>query len=212
MLTINQDKELLKNFALKHEGINGFRYGYELYNTDSPVYPLMEVLPQGSSILKGVVSRKYLISISDLVNVDNSNEVQVLSDCELLCFDLPNYLRSVSNSGLLGTFKVDDSITLTDFTDKGKDVVSGQEFELTISSHIGSYSCNLPIESGNILDNNYIYVGGQTVSGNFLVEIKDQDGNVVQAFSTSGQYVITVLTGIQQVIGNTTTTITQNLI
>ena len=44
------------------------------------------------------------------------------------------------------------------------------------------------------------------------MEIKDQDGNVLQTFVTSGEYVVTVLSGIQQVIGNTSTTITQNII
>jgi hypothetical protein len=112
MLTINQEKELFKNFAIKHIAINECRYGYELYNAVAPLYNLLEVLPIGSSNINGTITRKYLISISDLVNKDSSNEVQVLSDCELLCFDLVNYLRSVSNSGLLGAFKVDESITL----------------------------------------------------------------------------------------------------
>ena len=50
------------------------------------------------------------------------------------------------------------------------------------------------------------------MSGNFTVEIKDQDGNVIRTFNTSGEYVVTVLSGIQQVIGNTNTTITQDII
>jgi len=161
MLTFNQDIELFNQFAIKHKGINDFRFGYELItgSNSSPLYPLMEVLPQGTTTNKGMIFRKYLIAISDLVNKDNSNENLVLSDCEQLCLDLPNYLRVVQNSGLLGAFKVNEDISLTDFTDRGTDTVAGYEFEITIGSMIGNSSCNLPINSGNILTNNYIYVG-----------------------------------------------------
>ena len=115
---------------------------------------------QGSSISKNVVTRKYLISISDLVNKDSSNENHVLSDCESYCYQLPAYLKQVRNSGVLGAFNLTEDITSTDFTDRGTDTVAGYEFEITLNSNIGAIGCDLPIEDGDILDNNYIYVGG----------------------------------------------------
>lgn len=215
MLTINQDIELFKNFALKHEGINSFYYGDE-WETDTTidiVYPLMNAILQGTKLENGMVTRNYLIILSDLVNVDKSNEFNVLSDLELVCFDLPNYLLSVSKSGYLGAFKVNENINLTDFSERNSDMVSGHFFDLSISSHIGNYSCNLPITGGNILDKNYIYVGGsQPQLGDFLVEIKDQDGNIIQSFSTSGQYIVTVLSGIKDTLTNNVTTILDNII
>ncbi len=214
MLTLNQDIELLKNFALKHEGINTFYFGDE-WQTDTSVeivYPLMNAILQGSKLENQMVTRNYLIILSDLVNVDKSNENAVLSDLELICLDLPHYLKQVSKSGLLGAFKVNENVNLTDFTERNSDMVAGHFFDLSISFHIGNYGCNLPIANGNILDSNYIYVGGNFTAGDFLVEIKDQNGNIIQTFNTSGEYVVTVLTGIQQVIGNTSTVITQNII
>jgi hypothetical protein len=213
MLTINQDKELFSQFAIKHKGINSFYFGDES-EADTNVeiiYPFFNVILQNSTLSKGIVTRNYLCIVSDLVNKDVSNIDHVISDTEQICFDLPNYLRAVSNSGLIGAFKVNDSVTLTDFTERNDDDVSGHFFDLTISSPQGANSCNLPIEAGNILTNNYIYVGG-TMANGFTVEIKDQNGNVIQTFNTSGEYVVTVLTGIQQVIGNTSTTITQDII
>jgi hypothetical protein len=213
MLTINQDKELFSQFAIKHKGVNSFYFGDES-EADTNVeiiYPFFNVILQNSTLSKGIVTRNYLCIVSDLVNKDVSNINHVISDTEQICFDLPNYLRAVSNSGLIGAFKVNDSVTLTDFTERNDDDVSGHFFDLTISSPQGTNSCNLPIEAGNILTNNYIYVGG-TMANGFVVEIKDQDGNVLQTFNTSGEYVVTVLTGIQQVIGNTSTTITQDII
>lgn len=161
-MTLNQDIELLKNFALKHKGIGTFYFGNES-ETDTSVkivYPLMNAMLEGSTINNGLVSRKYLIVMSDLVNKDVSNLNQVLSDTERLCWDLPFYLRQVSNSGLIGALKFEQNISLTDFTERNDDMVSGHYFDITISSSIANESCNLPIRDGDILDNIYIYVGG----------------------------------------------------
>ena len=210
MVTLNQDIEILKNFALKHKGINTFYFGdeWEVGESNPIVYPLMNAILQSSVSAKGVISRRYLIVISDLVNKDESNENQVLSDTEQICYDLPMYLRGVANSGLLSTFKVVEDISLTDFTERNDDEVSGHFFEITMSSHIGNSSCFLPISAGNILDNNYIYLGGSTAGcGAFVVEIKDLDGNVLQTFNTSGTYTVEVLTLIRDTITSNTSTI-----
>jgi hypothetical protein len=45
------------------------------------------------------------------------------------------------------------------------------------------------------------------MSGNFLVEIKDQDGNVIQTFNTSGVYTVEVLQQIFDTITANTATI-----
>jgi hypothetical protein len=210
MLTLNQDIEIFKNFALKHKGINSFYFGdeSEADTNIEIVYPFMNVILQGSSVTDNVLSRKYLIVISDLVNKDISNVNQVLSDVERLCYDVPNYLRQVRNSGYLGAFRFDPNISLTDFTERNDDDVSGHFFDLTISSAVGNDGCNLPISSGNILDNNYIYVGGLIApTSNFIVEIKDQNGNTLQTFNTSGVYTVEVLQQIIDTINSNTATI-----
>ena len=211
MITLNQDIELFKNFALKHKGINSFYFGDESEADTNVeiVYPFMNVILQGSSVTDNVVSRKYMIVISDLVNKDISNINQVLSDTERLCYDVPSYLRQVRNSGYLGAFKFDANIALTDFTERNDDDVSGHYFDLTISSAVGNDGCNLPISSGNILDNNYIYVGGtiNQIVGNFQVDIKDQNGNTLQTFTTSGTYTVEVLQQIIDTINSNTSTV-----
>lgn len=211
MITLNQDIELFKNFALKHKGINSFYFGDESEADTNVeiVYPFMNVILQGSSVTDNVVSRKYMIVISDLVNKDISNINQVLSDTERICYDVPSYLRQVRNSGYLGAFRFDPNIALTDFTERNDDDVSGHYFDLTISSAVGNDGCNLPIDSGNILDNNYIYVGGtiNQIVGNFQVDIKDQNGNTLQTFTTSGTYTVEVLQQIIDTINSNTTTV-----
>lgn len=209
MLTLNQDIELLNQFAIKHKAINSFYFGNES-EADTEVeivYPFMNAILQSAVMDKGMVTRTYLIIISDLVNKDLSNLNHVISDTERICWDLPLYMRQVSNSGLIGSFKVNMNVSVTHDIARNDDDVASNYFDLTISSPIGNDSCNLPINSGNILTNNYIYIGGGTMSGNFTVEIKDQNGNVLQTFNTSGTYTVEVLTQIMDTITSNTSTI-----
>ena len=213
MVSLNQDIELLSQFAIKHKGINSFYFGNEAEADTNVeiVYPFMNAILQNQSIENGIVSRTYLIIISDLAQKDLSNLNHVLSDTERICWDIPLYMRQVSNSGLVGSFKVDMNINVTSDTSRNDDDVASNYFDLTISSPLGNDACNLPIASGNILNGNYIYVGG-SMAGNFTVEIKDQDGNVLQTFNTSGEYTVTVLSGIKDTITSNVTTITDDII
>lgn len=209
MLTLNQDIELLKNFALKHKGLNSFYFGNESESGAeiNIIYPFMNAILQNQSMVNGIVTRTYLIVISDLVNKDRSNLDQVISDTERICWDVPLYMRQVSNSGLLGAFKVNKDINVTSDTSRNDDDAACNYFDLEISSALGNDGCNLPINSGNILDNTYLYVGGNMVSNDFTVEIKDQDGNVLQTFYTSGVYTVEVLQQIMDTINSNTATI-----
>lgn len=219
MLTLNQTIEILKNFSLKHKQLGKgtsnahFYFGdkWEVNDNDDLLYPLMWVslLPTQTD-KSGLVTRKFQIDISDKVNLNESNENHVLSDTESICFDLLNYLEQVADTADIGLLFGNTS-ELTDYTEDRDDMVSGWFFTVEIKSHLQGSSCNLPITSGNIFDNNYIYVGG-TTSGNFTVEIKDQDGNVIQTFNTSGEYVVTVLSGIKDTITSNVTTITDDII
>jgi len=208
MLTLNQDIELLSQFAVKHKGINSFYFGNEAEADTNVeiVYPFMNAILQNQSIENGIVSRTYLIIISDLVQKDLSNLNHVLSDTERICWDVPLYMRQVSNSGLVGSFKVDMNINVTSDTSRNDDDVASNYFDLIISSPLGNDACNLPIAAGNILNGNYIYIGG-SMAGNFTVEIKDQNGNVLQTFNTSGTYTVEVLTQIMDTITSNTSTI-----
>lgn len=219
MLTLNQTIEILKNFSLKHKQLgkgtsnSHFYFGdkWEVNDNDDLLYPLMWVslLPTQTDKI-GLVTRKFQIDISDKVNLDESNENHVLSDTESICFDLLNYLEQVADTADIGLLFGNTS-ELTDYTEDRDDMVSGWFFTVEIKTHQNNTSCNLPINAGNILDDNYIYVGG-TLANGFTVEIKDQDGNVIQTFNTSGEYVVTVLSGIKDTITSNVTTITDDII
>jgi len=130
----------------------------------------------------------------------------------MIAYDLLNYLEQISDAGEIG-IKIQPNTSLTDYTEDRDDMVSGWFFEVSISSHVGNYSCNLPINSGNIFDGNYIYIDGQynIQCGDFEVLIKDQSGNTLQTFTTSGTYTVEVLQNIIDTITNNTSTIIQPL-
>jgi hypothetical protein len=72
----------------------------------------------------------------------------------------------------------------------------GLVFNDTITERVGvNMACNTPPQPQK-----------------FTVEIIDQYGNVIKTFTSSGNYTVTTLSAIQQVIGNTSTTVIQNII
>jgi len=209
MLTLNQNIEILKNFTSKHRSLNSyFHEGVNKLslNNDTPIYPKFESILESLDTTNDIFSVKFKIFISDLVKKDNTNRDIVISDCSLIANDFLYYIRKIVRDGILPGFKCQKDIQLTDYVESGTDEEAGVYFDFTMSGHVGNYSCNLPINSGNVLDNNYIYVGG-SFAGNFIVEIKDQNGNTLETFNTSGTYTVEVLQQIMDTITSNTATI-----
>ena len=218
VLSLSQNIELFKQYSYlclllgRGESYEHFFFGdtWEVGASTPPKYPLMQVgLTNSSTNLQGW-SRTFRIEFTDRVKKGESNELMVQSDMELAAMDFLIYMERIQDSNNLG-ITISKDVTLNPFTEKHDDEVTGWGFEFTMTGHIGDLACSIPVMSGNYFENNYIFVGGAN-AGDFTVEIKDQDGNVLQTFVTSGEYVVTVLSGIQQVIGNTSTTITQDII
>ncbi len=218
VLSLSQNIELFKQYSYlclllgRGESYEHFFFGdtWEVGASTPPKYPLMQVgLTNSSTNLQGW-SRTFRIEFTDRVKKGESNELMVQSDMELAAMDFLIYMERIQDSNNLG-ITISKDVTLNPFTEKHDDEVTGWGFEFTMTGHIGDLACSIPVMSGNYFENNYIFVGGAN-AGDFTVEIKDQDGNVLQTFNTSGEYVVTVLSGIQQVIGNTSTTITQDII
>ena len=218
VLTLNQTIELLKRFAYLHmalgrnENNDHFFYGdsWELGASTSPKFALMHLVLDSTTKDGNLITRNFKVEFSDLVNKDENNELHVQSDTEQMCFDLLIYLGNIQDDGDLG-ITISKTSNLQPFTEEGDDERTGWGFDFSITGHVGNLSCALPIVPGNYFENNYIFVGGES-AGNFEVLIKDQDGNVIETFNTSGEYVVTMLTRLKQVIGNTDTTFIQDII
>jgi hypothetical protein len=107
-------------------------------------------------------SCKFRLFVSDLVNKDKTNRDIVISDCSQVANDFLYYMKKIVRDGTFPAFRCSTDIQLTDYLEAGVDEEAGVYFEFTMTGHIGNYSCNLPIDTGTILDNNYIYVYGNT--------------------------------------------------
>ena len=213
VLTLNQTIELLKRFAYLHmalgrnENNDHFFYGdsWELGASTSPKFALMHLVLDSTTKEGNLITRNFKVEFSDLVNKDENNELHVQSDTEQMCFDLLIYLGNIQDDGDLG-ITISKTSNLQPFTEEGDDERTGWGFDFSITGHVGNLSCALPIVPGNYFENNYIFVGGAS-AGSFTVEIKDQDGNVLQTFTTSGEYVVEVLNRVRDTITANTATI-----
>jgi len=213
LLTLSQNIELFKQYAYLHlnlgsgESYEHFFFGdsWELGASTPPKYPLMQVGLVSDSTNLQTFTRTFRIEFTDLVKKGESNELYVQSDMNLIALDFLIYMERIQDSNDLG-ITISTDVTLNPFTEKHDDDVTGYGFEFSVTGHIGDLSCAIPVMSGNYFENNYIYVGGANAGG-FVVEIKDQDGNVLQTFNTSGEYVVEVLTRVRDTITANTTTI-----
>jgi hypothetical protein len=183
MLTLNQEIEILKNFTFKHRGLNSYYHeGESVENptTESPTYPKLESFVESYDCTKDMSTTKFKLIISDLVTKDLRNRDKVLSDLRSVATDFLYYMRQIERDKYFPGFRVQKDIQLLDFNE-GDDGEAGWIFDYTITSHIGNYSCSLPINGGNILDNNYIYINGSTtpITSNTMIAQDEftYDGN-----------------------------------
>jgi len=210
MITLNQVVELLQNFQIKHKVLKTFYFGDEWeVGASSPIqYPLMwaSLINSKYDIKTGVATRTIQVDISDLVNRDESNEASVLSDCELISYDLLNYIDQIADSADFN-IRISDQSTLNNYTEKRDDMASGWYFTFDIITSIDTMSCQLPVNSGAIFSGNYIYINGNVLSSTCApVLIKDQYGNILSIVPSNGTYIVEVLTEEDYIItGNTLT-------
>ena len=214
MPTLNQTIEIFEQFFFKHKAFgknqsrSNFFFGdnWEVGASGGLQYPLGWVSKLPTTYDKsGMTVHKFQVDISDKVNNDESNETNVLSDTEQYCFHLIDYIEKVAdlNDFIINIGSVSE---ITDYTEKRDDKVSGNYSTVEIRSHNLNNSCVLPVFDGTIFRDEYIYIGGD-IAGGFVVEIKDQDGNVLQTFNTSGVYTVEVLQQILDTITANTATI-----
>lgn len=219
MPTLNQTIEIFDQFFFKHKAFgknqsrNNFFFGdnWEVGASGGLQYPLGWVSKLPTTYDKsGMTVHKFQVDISDKVNNDESNETNVLSDTEQYCFHLIDYIEKVAdlNDFIINIGSVSE---ITDYTEKRDDKVSGNYFTVEIRSHNLNNSCVLPVFDGTIFRDEYIYIGGD-IAGGFVVEIKDQSGNVLQTFNTSGVYTVEVLQQILDTITANTATIIDPII
>jgi hypothetical protein len=142
MTTLNQIIQVLESISNAHKQIQSFGFGQEWDVAASAVqYPLMYVVPQQSSVADKVMSMKLSLLFMDLVNKDDSNKQEILSDTLQIAMDVLAQLKLLPYEDL---FDLDRNVTLTDFCEKYDDEVSGYKMDITLNISMLYDQCAVP--------------------------------------------------------------------
>lgn len=144
MKTLNQIKSILETIATNHKQINSFGFGdiWE-YTLNSETHGVMWAsIANTTADLKAKEVRLGLtLWFMDLVNKDERNELEVLSDQLLVATDVISLLDSPANNE---SFFVDPSVNMEHFTEKEDTEVSGWKVDLSLRIPYVKDTCIIP--------------------------------------------------------------------
>lgn len=148
--TLNQIVKKLEDLQIKHLQLNDFYFGNPWeYGADGAIsYPFMGAQLLPGSVARGVVTKRFLLFFADLVNKDEGNETEVLSDMELVALDIfAQFIEWCDENNI----EVSRDAALSDFTEKWDDEVSGFQIEVTMNLFYSKDTCQVPGVSSYLL-------------------------------------------------------------
>lgn len=141
MFTYIQAIDLLEQFAQKHLQLRSMGAGdlpdieseklilrYDSGNPNNIVYPLLWAVPKDTQIESKETLMKIQVSIMDLVNDDNHNVHEVLSDTLQIHHDL---FAALQYPDLLSNYILQQSFSISPFTGRFDAAVTGWDAEYT---------------------------------------------------------------------------------
>ena len=158
--TYNNVIDTLKQWGTNHYQIQKVSSGdvHEFDLEKNNKYPLMHINFVSVDAEASRMTFNFQVFICDLVNEDESNEQEVLSDTLSICTDLiatfksgeSLYLSSTSH-GEEARYFVEEDFFLEPFTERFDNSVSGFVFELPIIIEQPYDTCNIPQPTTNII-------------------------------------------------------------
>jgi len=197
LLTYNQIIKILNDWATAHYQVNEFGNGdlWEAIEHDQMTdfkYPLMWVQDQPSNYSSGEVELIFRVYFMNLVNKDESNENEVLSDMLLLCNDLlawwekqEDYIQITPNR----------QTNINSFTEKFQDELAGWYIDLKLQIPIRYDKCSIPMDGMTPIPTNCLPVS-MTFNG-AGISASPSGGNkdiVVQSSASGNPQVGTIIT------------------
>ena len=147
--TVNQLISVFKDISTRHYQINGFGVGDNWENgTSEKMHPVLWINPTTATMPSTDNGYKtfeidFEVRVFDLVNKDESNENEVLSDCIDILKDIitefkghPYYVNSQLN--------IIDDISFEAFTEEFDEEVSGWVCEISLMTPILTSFCGIP--------------------------------------------------------------------
>lgn len=177
--TYNQVVQLLNDIATNHYQIHSFGNGdlWETMESNQAThrkYPLMWVRPISSTIGFPFSTIRMGIAVMDLVNTDESNENEVLSDTLSILQDIKATLETPSYKSI---FTISPTANLTPFTERFTARVSGWAMELDVKLMWVEDKCAIPISGAPVINNLCA-----------PVTILDSQGGVITTVPSGGTY------------------------
>lgn len=180
--TYNQLINWFSSFADNHYQLHYFGHGdfweaMESNQANHKLFPILWVNPVSSSLEFPNMKTKFQVLAMDLVNTDESNEDEVLSDMQLIMQDLKTMLDAPAYQNL---FWVEKAGQLTPFTEKFSGKVSGWMMEIEIKVKWQKDNCAVPLSGAP---------SGDNVCR--PVTIYDTNGNIITTVASGGSYIVT---------------------
>ena len=154
ILTYNQILKEFKTFATNHKQIENFGNGdlWEIVEHNQLTdfnYPLFWVADQPANLGDWTFTWNFNVMAMDLVNKDESNENDVKSDmCQVLLDCVSYFEQKTATSNNVDWLKVNlvRSGTLTSFTERFEDELTGWGMNIGFRLPFSYNNCDLPIE------------------------------------------------------------------
>ena len=154
ILTYNQILKEFETFATNHKQIENFGNGdlWEIVEHNQLTdfnYPLFWVADQPANLGDGTFTWNFNVMAMELVNKDESNENDVKSDmCQVLLDCVSYFEQKTATSNNVDWLKVNlvRSGTLTSFTERFEDELTGWGMNIGFRLPFSYNNCDLPIE------------------------------------------------------------------
>ena len=151
--TYNNLVDTLEQLGNNHFQIKTVTSGdiFEIDLEKNTLFPLMHINPVNVTASKSQFIFNFQIFVMDLVEPDERNEQEVLSDCLSMCTDIISTFKHgkslnhyEASHGDIPQYFVDDSFTLEPFTERFDNSVTGWVFNLPVIVEQSFESCNIP--------------------------------------------------------------------
>ena len=151
--------DTLKCVGEQHLNIHSVTSGdiWEIDLEKNTLYPLFHINPVNVTVGQNIRSFNFQLFIMDLVEPDESNEQEVLSDC----LEIMNDIIAVYKQGEIlyaydaaageeQRYFIDNDFTIEPFTERFDNAVTGwvMSFAITVENELNS--CNIPIDNTTI--------------------------------------------------------------
>jgi len=151
MRTLNKDIKLIQTLKEAHGQLASgtFYFGdpWEFCASQNIQYPFLGLRFINSTVEGKIHTRNFNIFLCDRVKKGELNETEVISDLELVMLDLHNQLR-LNLEGNDPTTTPPATVTpnpsITPFTERFEDEVSGVEMNIGIIQFNDRQTCNIP--------------------------------------------------------------------